>query len=67
VTAGAPARPSDAVPAATWEAAHEAVVANLQALIRIPSINPPDPALPDGETRVARYIADRLTDLGLSP
>ena len=67
MTAGTPVRPSDAIPAATWESALEAVVADLQALIRIPSINPPDPALPDGETRVARYIANRLAALGLTP
>jgi acetylornithine deacetylase/succinyl-diaminopimelate desuccinylase-like protein len=67
VTAGAPARPSDAVPTATWEAAHEAAVTTLRDLIRIPSINPPDPALPDRETRAARYIADRLAAVGLAP
>ena len=67
MTAGAPARPSDAVPTATWEAAHEAAVTTLRDLIRIPSINPPDPALPDRETRAARYIADRLAAVGLAP
>ena len=36
-------------------------------LIRIPSVNPPDPAAPDGETRVARYLEGRLRSLGLEP
>jgi acetylornithine deacetylase/succinyl-diaminopimelate desuccinylase-like protein len=67
VTTGSRARPSDAVPAPEWETAHEAIVATLRDLIRIPSINPPDPALPDGETRVARYLADRLTEADLAP
>ena len=59
--------PSAAVPPAVWERAHESVVASLRDLIRIPSINPPDPAAPDGETRVARYLEARLGALGLSP
>jgi acetylornithine deacetylase/succinyl-diaminopimelate desuccinylase-like protein len=67
MTTGAPVRPSDAVPAPEWEAAHERLVETLRELIRIPSINPPDPALPDGETRVARSIAARLADVGLAP
>ena len=65
-TSSAPT-PSAAVPAAVWELAHESVVASLRDLIRIPSINPPDPAAPDGETRVARYLEARLRALGLSP
>jgi acetylornithine deacetylase/succinyl-diaminopimelate desuccinylase-like protein len=67
VTTGAPTRPSDAVPAADWVAAHESIVATLRDLIRIPSVNPPDPAAPDGETRVARHIHGWLADLGLRP
>ena len=67
MTAGEAIRPSDAVPAAEWAAAHESVVETLRALIRIPSVNPPDPGAPDGETRVARHIAARLADLGLRP
>ena len=43
------------------------LVATLRDLIRIPSINPPDPDAPDGELRVARYLADRLTAIGLVP
>jgi acetylornithine deacetylase/succinyl-diaminopimelate desuccinylase-like protein len=65
-TSSAPT-PSAAVPSAVWERAHESVVASLRDLIRIPSINPPDPAAPDGETRVARYLEARLLALGLSP
>ncbi|MEJ7747723.1 MAG: M20/M25/M40 family metallo-hydrolase [Candidatus Limnocylindrales bacterium] len=59
--------PSAAIDPATWRTAHERLVEHLQALIRIPSINPPSPAAPDGETRVARWIADYLTSLGLRP
>jgi acetylornithine deacetylase/succinyl-diaminopimelate desuccinylase-like protein len=67
VTAGATTRPSDAVAAADWASADQRVVDTLRDLIRIPSINPPDPAVPDGETRAARYIAEWLADLGLRP
>ena len=59
--------PSAAVPAATWDAAHEDVVATLRDLIRIPSIDPVPADEPDGETRVARYLEGRLRDLGLEP
>jgi acetylornithine deacetylase/succinyl-diaminopimelate desuccinylase-like protein len=59
--------PSQAIADDEWAAAHARLVATLQDLIRIPSINPPDPAAPDGELRVARYLADRLTTLGLRP
>lgn len=61
------ALPSEAIAATAWDAAHERLVATLRDLIRIPSINPPDPAAPDGELRAARYLADRLTALGLEP
>ena len=59
--------PAAAVPATTWAAAHDTLVATLRDLIRIPSVNPPPPDAADGETRVARYLADRLTGLGLRP
>jgi acetylornithine deacetylase/succinyl-diaminopimelate desuccinylase-like protein len=59
--------PAAAVPATTWAAAHESLIATLRDLIRIPSINPPPADAPDGETRAARYLADRLTALGLAP
>jgi acetylornithine deacetylase/succinyl-diaminopimelate desuccinylase-like protein len=59
--------PAASVPATTWAAAHESLVATLRDLIRFPSINPPPPDTPDGETRVARYLEERLTRLGLRP
>jgi acetylornithine deacetylase/succinyl-diaminopimelate desuccinylase-like protein len=59
--------PTVSVAAATWAAAHESLVATLRDLIRIPSVNPPAPDAPDGETRVARYLESRLTALGLRP
>src|SRR5204863_679555 len=43
-----------------WATAHDALVESLRDLIRIPSINPPDP--PDGELEAARYIAGALED-----
>jgi acetylornithine deacetylase/succinyl-diaminopimelate desuccinylase-like protein len=61
------ALPSSAVPAATWETAHAALVATVRDLIRIPSVNPVPADAPDGETRVARYLADRLSAIGLQP
>ena len=61
------ALPSASLPAATWEAAHERLVARLQDLIRIPSVNPPPTPGADGETRVARYLEERLLELGLEP
>lgn len=59
--------PSSAVPTQVWADAHDSVVATLRDLIRIPSINPPDPAAPDGESRVARHLEARLRSLGLEP
>ena len=59
--------PSASVTDVSWAAAHDDVVATLRDLIRIPSINPPAADLPDGEARVARYLADRLARLGLEP
>ena len=57
--------PSSAVdPAALGRAADE-LVETLRALIRIPSVNPPPPDAPDGETRVASWIAGALADAGL--
>jgi acetylornithine deacetylase/succinyl-diaminopimelate desuccinylase-like protein len=61
------AAPSSQLDDATWAAAHETLVATLRDLIRIPSVNPPDPARPDQELVVARYIADQLTAEGLEP
>jgi acetylornithine deacetylase/succinyl-diaminopimelate desuccinylase-like protein len=67
VTTDAASLPSRAISDADWTAAHDSVVAMLRDLIRIPSVNPPDPAAPDEETRAARHIADRLVSLGLRP
>jgi acetylornithine deacetylase/succinyl-diaminopimelate desuccinylase-like protein len=51
--------------AAAWSAAHDELVALLRDLIRIPSINPPDP--PGAETLAARHLADVLRAEGLDP
>jgi len=59
--------PAAAVSASTWAAAHDSLVATLRDLIRMPSVNPPQSDAPDGETRVARYLEDRLIGLGLKP
>ena len=59
------ARPSAALPEATWRRAQDDLVEAVAELIRIPSINPlPYPAA-DGELRAARHIADRLADAGV--
>jgi acetylornithine deacetylase/succinyl-diaminopimelate desuccinylase-like protein len=44
-------------------AAHDRLVETLRDLIRIPSINPPDP--PGGELAAARYLAGALDDAGV--
>ncbi|HEY7737114.1 MAG TPA: M20/M25/M40 family metallo-hydrolase [Candidatus Limnocylindrales bacterium] len=41
------------------------VVTTLRELIRIPSVNPPEPAAADGELRAARHIASILEDAGV--
>ena len=41
MTGTSTARPSDAVTPAAWGAAHDRLVADLRALIRIPTVNPP--------------------------
>jgi acetylornithine deacetylase/succinyl-diaminopimelate desuccinylase-like protein len=61
------AMPSRMVAADTWDRAHDELVETLRDLIRIPSVNPPDPARPDGELAVARHIAGLLRDAGLEP
>ncbi|MEO8462274.1 MAG: M20/M25/M40 family metallo-hydrolase [Chloroflexota bacterium] len=58
-------RPSASVPADTWAAAHERLVANLVELIRIPTVNPPDP--PGPELAAARLIETWLLEAGLVP
>ncbi len=59
------APPSAALDAIAWQRAHEELVETLRALIRIPSVNPPDP--PGPETDAARYVAAALGDAGLRP
>ena len=66
MTAGPPSPlPSAGIDAATWDRAHDELVARLQALIRIPSINPPDP--PGPELDAAHRVADELRAAGLAP
>ncbi len=45
------------------DAAHDRLIATLRDLLRIPSINPPDP--PGGELEAARYLAASLEDAGI--
>jgi acetylornithine deacetylase/succinyl-diaminopimelate desuccinylase-like protein len=61
--ASAANRPSDRVDAETWSATHDRLVSTLRDLIRIPSVNPPDP--PGGELEAARYLAGALEDVGV--
>lgn len=49
--------------AAAWALAHDRLVESLRDLIRIPSINPPDPAGP--ELAAAQYMAGALRDSGV--
>ena len=46
-----------------WAIAHDRLVESLRDLIRIPSINPPDPAGP--ELDAARYLAAALREAGI--
>jgi acetylornithine deacetylase/succinyl-diaminopimelate desuccinylase-like protein len=55
--------PSAAIESGAWATVHDRLVESLRALIRIPSINPPDP--PGGELEAARYIAGALEDVGV--
>ena len=57
------ALPSGAVDQATWARAHDRLVASLRDLIRIPSVNPPDP--PGAELEAAQYLAVALEDAGV--
>ncbi len=59
------AAPSRQVTEAAWDVAIDELVETVRALIRIPSINPPAPETPDGETRMARHIATLLEAAGL--
>lgn len=49
-----------------WERATTEMIELLRDLIRIPSVNPPSPELPDGELRTALFIADVLADAGIA-
>lgn len=57
------ALPSDGIDATGWALAHDRLVESLRDLIRIPSINPPDPAGP--ELDAARFLAGALRDVGV--
>jgi len=59
--------PSAAIDPADWIRAGDELLGNLQALIRIQSINPPPDDAPDGELKAARWIAASLADAGLAP
>jgi acetylornithine deacetylase/succinyl-diaminopimelate desuccinylase-like protein len=61
--AGVPARPSDRISPELWATSHDRVLEALRSLIRIPSINPPDP--PGGELAAARWIAGALEVVGI--
>jgi acetylornithine deacetylase/succinyl-diaminopimelate desuccinylase-like protein len=54
---------SERVPAESWSRAHDRLVRSLRDLLRIPSINPPDP--PGAELDAARFLAGALEDSGV--
>ncbi len=62
---GTPPLASAALGPTAWALAHDELVATLRDLIRIPSINPPDP--PGAELDAARYLAAALDAAGLRP
>lgn len=55
--------PSARLDEATWSAAHDRLIESLRDLIRIPSINPPDP--PGAELEAARYLHGALGAVGV--
>jgi acetylornithine deacetylase/succinyl-diaminopimelate desuccinylase-like protein len=63
----ATAAPSAAVDPAAWDRAADGLVEILRELIRIPSVNPPEPPGADGELRAARFVQSVLEELGLRP
>ena len=65
--AATPSLPSAALDPAVLRAAGDELVETLQALIRIPSVNPVPLDALDGETRAATWIAAALSDAGLEP
>ncbi|HEV8488386.1 MAG TPA: M20/M25/M40 family metallo-hydrolase [Candidatus Limnocylindrales bacterium] len=58
-------RPSDAIAPEALDRSRSELVETLRDLIRIRSVNPPDP--PGGELAAATYIADALRAAGLQP
>lgn len=60
-------RPSARFDHAAWATSHGRLVESLRTLIRIPSINPPDPRGSAAELEAARWIAEALADAGLRP
>jgi acetylornithine deacetylase/succinyl-diaminopimelate desuccinylase-like protein len=58
-------RPSAALSDETWATAHDHLVGFLRDLLRIPSINPPNP--PGPELDAAERIAAELRSFGLAP
>ena len=61
--AGRSPLPSASLDAVAWDAAHDRLIATLRDLIRIPSVNPPEP--PGGELEAARYLAGALEEAGI--
>ncbi len=59
--------PSAGIDPMAWDAATETLVETVRDLIRIRSINPPSTGAPAGELDAARWIAARLTEIGLAP
>ncbi|HYL40013.1 MAG TPA: M20/M25/M40 family metallo-hydrolase [Candidatus Binatus sp.] len=60
-------RPSARFDERAWTTTHDRLLESLRVLIRIPSINPPDPGVPAAELDAARWIAGALADAGLRP
>jgi len=58
-------RPAAGLPQVAWAEAHEHLVGFLRDILRIPSVNPPDP--PGPELAVAERIAAELRSFGLAP
>ncbi len=59
--------PSETLGDAAWRAAHDELVETAAALIRIPSVNPPNPDRPAAELEAATAIAAMLHEAGLAP
>ena len=57
------ATPSSRLSEGAWADAHDRLVESLRDLIRIPSVNPPDP--PGAELKAARYLHGALDEVGI--